>query len=132
MMAMNGMAAGEEMKEITPDKLPKFSLSIIKSYFPDAQVASAMKEKSKIRNAYDVVLDNGVRCEFDKDGQWTMVDAGDGIIPDRMVPGMIVMYLQNGTFTSPVVKMAKDKKGYYTINLKDGSEIHFDNHFRPN
>lgn len=131
MMAMGANATEEDLQEISPDKLPKFTISIIRSYFPGAKVVTALKEKSKIRNAYDVVLDNGVKCEFDKEGQWTMVDAGDYLIPDRMVPGKIVMYLQRGTFTAPVVKMHKSRKGVYTIILKDGAELHFDSQFRP-
>lgn len=130
MVAMGAHAVDEDMQEINPDKLPKFTQSIIKSYFPGAKVVTAMKEKSKIRNAYDVLLDNGVKCEFDKDGQWIMVDAGDLLIPDRMVPGKVVMYLSQNGLTSPVVKMQKEKKGNYIITLKDATELHFDNQFR--
>lgn len=127
---MMAWAQNTEKQEISVDKLPKFAMSIINSYFPGAQVVTAMKEKSKIRNAYDVELDNGVKCEFDKDGQWTMVDAGEDLIPERMVPGKVLMYLSQKDHKSPVYRMQKDKKGYYTINLKDGTELHFDNQFR--
>ena len=128
--AMMAWAQNTDMQEISADKLPKFSIGIINSYFPGAKVVTAMKEKSKIRNAYDVELDNGVRCEFDKDGQWTMVDAGEELIPDRMVPGKIVMYMSKIGYKSPVQRMQKDKKGNYTITLRDGTELHFDNQFR--
>ena len=127
---MMAWAQDTAKEQISADKLPKFTMSIIDSYFPGAQVVTAMKEKSKIRNAYDVELDNGVKCEFDKDGQWTMVDAGEDLIPDRMVPGKVLMYMSRIGYKSPVCRMQKDKKGYYTINLKDGTELHFDNQFR--
>ena len=122
--------AGEEKQEIQPSTLPKFTQSIIQSYFPGIEVTSASKEKSKMKNGYGVVLSNGVVMECDKDGQWTMVDCGAEAVPDRMVPGKIKMYLSQQGVESPVVKMQKDKKGNYVMNLQDGTELRFDNQFR--
>lgn len=119
------------MQSIPVDKLPKFTMSIINSYFPGSKVVSALKEKSRIRNAYDVEIDSGVKFSFDKDGQWIMVDAGDQmIVPDRMVPGKILMYIMRIGYKSPVQRMEKDKKGNFVILLKDGTELHFNNQYK--
>lgn len=119
-----------DKQEIQPSKLPKFTQSIIQSYFPGVEVATASKEKSKMRNGYAVKLSNGVVMECDKDGQWTMVDCGTEPVPDRLVPGKVKMFMSQKGIESTVVKMQMDKKGNYVIDLHDGTKLHFDNQFR--
>ena len=118
-----------EKQEIQPEKLPKFSHGIIQSYFPGSQVVTACKEK--INNAaYEAVLDNGVIIQFDKDGQWCMVDCGTEAVPANMVHGKVKMYMAQKGIDTSIVKMEKDKKGNYTYYLSDTTELHFDNQFR--
>ncbi len=130
LLAVMAVWAQSEKQDIQIDKLPKFTQSILQNYFPDMQVTSACKQKSKVKNSFEVTLDGGVDLEFDKDGQWTMVDCHDKAVPERMVPGLVKNYLYQNHPDVAVVKMLKDKKGNYVITLADGTELNFDNQFR--
>ena len=48
-----------------------------------------------------------------------------------MVNLRVVSYLENNLPGAEVVLMEKDKKGNYLMQLSDGTELHFDNQFRP-
>ena len=123
-------AGDDELKQLDPKSLPPITQSIIKSYFPDAQVVSATKPKSKVRNGFNVTLDDGTELQFDKDGQWQRVYCGGEPIPSRMVNLKIMNHIQNGYPNTCVVMMEKDKKGNYQIQLSDGTMLLFDNQFR--
>ena len=130
LMAASMAWADDELKELDPKKLPPITQSIIKSYFPDAQVVTATKLKSKIKNSFNVTLDDGTLLEFDKDGQWQRVYCGGAPVPERMINLRILAYLNENRPGAVVVLMEKDKKGNYTIQLDDETELHFDNQFR--
>lgn len=123
-------ADNNELKTIDPQKLPPITQSIIKTYFPDAQVVTATKQKSKVRNSFDVTLSDGTELRFDKDGQWQRVYRGGEPIPQRMVNLKIAAHVNNGYPGTSVVMMEKDKKGNYQIQLSDGTMLVFDNQFR--
>ena len=128
-LSLGAWADDGERQPIEAKKLPSMTLNIIKSYYPNAQVVTATREKSKLKNNYEVSLDNGVDLTFDKDGQWTRVDAHGEAIPTRMVPGKIVMYLSNAEPNGAVTRMEKDKLINYEIELVDGVIYLFDKQF---
>ena len=123
-------AGDDEVKQLNPDKLPPITKSIIKSYFPGTEVVEATKLKSKIKNSFNVTLDDGTLLEFDKDGQWQRVYCGGNPVPMRMVNLKIQAYLNENHPDAQVLLMEKDKKGNYLIQLDNDTELHFDNQFR--
>ena len=130
LMAASTVWADDDIKELDPQKLPPITLSIIKSYFPGTEVVTATKLKSKIKNAFNVTLNDGTLLEFDKDGQWQRVDCGGAPVPVRMINLKIQAWLNENRRDAQVVLMEKDKKGNYTIQLDDETVLHFDNQFR--
>ena len=128
--ALLSFSASAERVQVKPDKIPYLAKNQLKAYFPQAQVAEATKEKSKIKNNYEVLLDDGTQLEFDKDGNWLFVDLQGRPVPQRMIPGQVLNYL-NGQFEgSTVVKMIKDKDRNLTVFLQDGTQITFDNYMK--
>lgn len=125
------MWAQDEKNPVELKKLPSLAHNNLKAYFPDVEVVEAYTTSKKIKDEYTVVLANSVVIVFDKHGQWSRVMANDGEIPERMIDGRIKMNLSQQGITSRVVKMAKDKKGNYEVCLEDGSELHYDNQFKP-
>ncbi len=123
--------AQDEKNPVEVKKLPNLAHNNLKAYFPDVEVVEAYTTSKKIKDEYTVVLANTVVIVFDKHGQWSRVMANDGEIPLRMIDGRIKMNLSQRGITSRVVKMAKDKKGNYEIHLEDGTELHYDNQFKP-
>lgn len=131
MVTSMAWAADEEIKELDAKKLPPITKSIIKSYFPGTEVVKATKSKSKVRNSFNVTLNDGTELEFDKDGQWQRVYCGGKPVPQTMVNLRVADYLEKNHPGAEVVMMEKDKKGNYIVQLADNTELHFDNQFRP-
>ncbi len=128
-LSLGAWADDDSRQPIEAKKLPNMTLNILKSYYPDAQVVTATREKSKIKHNYEVTLDNGVDLTFDKDGQWTRVDAHGEAIPTRMVPGKIAMYLSKSEPGAVVTRMEKDNLNNYEIELTSGVIYLFDKQF---
>ena len=74
------------------------------------------------------MLDNGSTIDFDKDGNWMIVDCRNSSVPMRMVPGKIQMCLSRSHPGADVVYMGREiKNGDITLLLDNGTELHFTN-----
>ena len=79
-----------------------------------------------MKNRTCVLLDNDATIDFDKDGNWLIVDCHATSVPTQMVPGLIQMYLNKNHPGVEVVYMGRVvKNDDMTILLKDGTELHF-------
>ena len=131
LMGTTMMWAQESKYPIEVKKLPDLATRNLKSYFPGIEVTEVYTVTQKIKDEYYVVLDNSVLVVFDKHGQWSRVEANDAEIPERMIDGRIKMDMAKNKITSRVIKMEKDKKGNYEVVLEDGTQLHYDNQFKP-
>lgn len=131
LMGATMMWAQESKYPIEVKKLPDLATRNLKSYFPGIEVTEVYTVTQKIKDEYFVVLDNTVLVVFDKHGQWSRVEANDAEIPERMIDGRIKMDMAKNKITSRVIKMEKDKKGNYEVLLEDGTQLHYDNQFKP-
>ena len=130
MVLMAGVAvANDNIVDIPLNKVPDLGLRMVKSYFPTNKVVKAVKNNSKdMKNRTCVMLDNDATIDFDKDGNWMIVDCRKDGVPMRMVPGKIQMYLSKSNPGADVVYMGREiKNGDITIILDDGTELHFTN-----
>ena len=131
LMGTTMMWAQESKYPVEVKKLPDLATRNLKSYFPGIEVTEVYTVTQKIKDEYFVVLDNSVLVVFDKHGQWSRVEANDAEIPERMIDGRIKMDMAKNKITSRVIKMEKDKKGNYEVLLEDGTQLHYDNQFKP-
>lgn len=121
--------ANDKIVEIPLKKVPDLGMRMIKSYFPNNSVVKAVKDNSlNMKNRTCVQLDNDAKIDFDKDGNWMIVDCRSCSIPTRMLPGKIQMYLGKNYPGKDAVYMSREiKNGDITILLNDGTELHFTN-----
>lgn len=121
--------ADDNIVEIPFNKVPDLGQRVVTSYFTGNTVTKAVKYKSKdMKNRTCVTLDNGATIEFDKEGNWMIVDCRQSEVPMRMVPGKIQMYLNNNYPGVSVVFMSREiKNGDIKFLLKNGTELHFTN-----
>lgn len=121
--------ADDNIVEIPLKKVPDLGLRMVKSYFPGHEVVKAVKNNSKdMKNRTCIMLDNNATIDFDKDGNWMVVDCRESEVPTRMVPGKIIMYLNANHEGKKVVYMGREiKNGDITLLLDDGTELHFTN-----
>lgn len=122
--------ANDNIVDIPLNKVPDLGLRMVKSYFPKNKVVKAVKDNSKNMNNHTcVLLDNDATLEFDKEGNWMIIDCRNAdAIPMRMVPGKIQMQLSKSHPGVDVVYMGREiKNGDITVLLQDGTELHFTN-----
>ena len=124
--------AKDEILILEPRHLPPLTLSILSTYFPDTQVVKAQKRDSKVKNSFEVWLDNGVHMEFNNNGEWKLVEclAPTATVPEKMINGRIRKYFMQFYPNAQVSKMLMDKKGNYEIHLTEGKVLYFDNQFK--
>ncbi len=125
-----GVMNAQKVKEIEPKKLPDISLRTLASYFGGLNVTQAVYIDEKMDRHYEVSLDDGTIIHFDKQGVWKFVKAGGDAIPDRMIPGMVLMHLQKNKIEAKVVGMMRDKDKNYIIDLSDGTTLTFTETFK--
>ncbi len=125
-----GVMNALKVKEIEPKKLPDISLRTLASYFGGLNVTQAVYIDEKMDRHYEVSLDDGTIIHFDKHGVWKFVKAGGDAIPDRMIPGMVLMHLQKNKIEAKVVGMMRDKDKNYIIDLSDGTTLTFTETFK--
>ena len=126
-VSFTACTADDNIVEIPLKKIPDLGLRMVKAYFPSNSVVKAVKNNTKdMKNRTCVLLDNEATIDFDKDGNWLIVDCHTTSVPTRMVPGLIQMYLNKNKPGVDVVYMGRIvKNGDMTILLKDGTELHF-------
>ena len=125
-----GVMNAQKVKEIEPKKLPDISLRTLASYIGGLNVTQAVYIDEKMDRHYEVSLDDGTIIHFDKQGVWKFVKAGGDAIPDRMIPGMVLMHLQKNKIEAKVVGMMRDKDKNYIIDLSDGTTLTFTETFK--
>lgn len=116
------MASCSDKDEPIPSsQLPEKATAFIAQYFPGTTVASSQKDK----DSYDVVLSDGTDIEFDKNGEWTSVEAlTTKAIPSGFYPAAIDQYIDENLSGVGINSIEKVKRGY-EVELITTTEILF-------
>lgn len=105
---------------ISPDALPAAAKTFVQTNFPQQKIIYAEKDW----NSYECRLDNGVKIEFNKKGNWDKVDCHMMAVPAAIVPEAIQKYVK-ATFPDCVVtKIDKERYGY-EIELSNDIDLKF-------
>ncbi len=112
-------------KPINVNQLPLASQQFIAKYFPDSKVALAKMEKEFMSVTYDVVMTDGVKLEFAKNGEWKEVDCKYSSVPQGIVPAQIVKKVNELYPDASIVKIDRDTKDY-EVELSTGLDLTFD------
>ena len=109
---------------VLPGKDNKF----ITAKFKTAKVVKVSKVNDNLtKKEFEVILDNGIKIEFDKDGNWVEIEAveDDQAIPSEFVPEKILAYLAINYPGLGVNSIEIEDDGY-EIELTDGTDLDFD------
>lgn len=120
--------AGDD-KPIAVSALPIKAQALLNNHFSRHKVVLATAESGVVSKSYDVVLRNGTKLEFDKKGNLTEIDCKRGIVPVRLIPQPIRIYLRNNYPHQPVKKL-EIKKKEYEVELANGLDLTFNKHFQ--
>lgn len=123
------MANAGDDKPIAVSALPIKAQALLNNHFSRHKVMLATAESGVVSKSYDVVLRNGTKLEFDKKGNLTEIDCKRGIVPVRLIPRPIRIYLRNNYPHQPVKKL-EIKKKEYEVELANGLDLTFNKHFQ--
>ncbi|MDE5612665.1 MAG: PepSY-like domain-containing protein [Odoribacter sp.] len=129
LFVFSGIAKSDNNRPISVNELPKKSQDFIQQFFPGNAIAYSKMEKEFRDKNYDVVLANGEKIEFDKNGEWKEVDCKFSAVPDAIVPKQIKDYLAQQFPQAKVLKIERETKGY-EVKLDNQLEIKFNPRFQ--
>ena len=95
-----------------------------------ARIKLIRKEIDVMELSYDVIFTNGDKVEFDKKGNWTNVDCEHTQVPVAIIPQAIQAYVTKNYPQAKVLKIEKNDRKGYDIDLSNGFDIEFDKKFR--
>lgn len=113
---------------ISTDNLPVTANTFLNAHFNAAEVLSVSREKEMLSGAeYEVLLNNGVEVKFDKNGNWTEVEARKDTeaLPTSFILVPIVDYVEEHYGDAGINSIDKEKNGF-DIELTNGLDLIFD------
>ncbi|MFI3292376.1 MAG: PepSY-like domain-containing protein [Rikenellaceae bacterium] len=111
---------------IEQSQLPKAAQSFLSTYYPSDKVSVATVERDGFDKDYSVLLVNGVKIEFDKNGDWMDVDCNKNYVPEPIVPTNIAKEVESRFPSCKIVKIERDKR-YFEVELDNKVELKFNN-----
>ena len=108
--------------------LPSKANTFLSAKFKGANIVKLSKvNDNQTKKEFEVILDNGIKVEFDKDGNWVEIEAvkDDGTIPNEFVPAKILAYVTLNYPNLGVNSIEIEDDGY-EIELTDGTDLDFD------
>lgn len=118
-------AVADNDKPINVNQLPAKAQQVMNTHFKGQKVALAKMESGLIEKSYDVILANGTKVEFDRNGSWTEVSCpATASVPTAFIPAAIANYIKSTYQGAKVLKIERDGKGY-DVKLSNGTELEF-------
>lgn len=122
-------ALRDEDKPVDETELPQMAIEFLKKNFADTKIAMAKYDWELFGGNYDVILVDGTKIEFDKEGKWYEIDCKFGEVPASIVPEKIASYVKDRYPDAKTTKIDR-KKNKYEIKLSNGIELKFNKDFK--
>ncbi|MGU3376660.1 PepSY-like domain-containing protein [Chryseobacterium sp. M5A1_1a] len=124
-MLMGGLMFAQD-RAINPNQLPKAAKSFLATHFKGVAVSSAIEDREIYGvDDYKVYLSNGMKMEFDSNGNWKEVDGKHQKVPYGFIPATIKNYSTKNFPNTYIIKIEK-KRWSYKAELSNGLELEFD------
>lgn len=118
------LASCTKEKVVGSNDLPATSTNYITTHFPDQTIVHAVKEFDDLQITYTVYLKNGVKIEFNQNGEVKEIE-GNSALPDSVIPSAILAYV-NANYASEFIKEWKLERTKQEIKLSNGITLEFD------
>lgn len=129
--ALMTMIVGSSFQAIAQEKfiqlnaLPKTAQDFMSSHFNHEKVSLVKSEKDLLSPIeYKVVLTNGTKVEFDKNGNWTEVDGKKRAVPQDIVPASIKEHVKKSFPNNEIVQISKSSREI-EVELTSGIDLKF-------
>lgn len=109
---------------IQASELPAMASKFLKSNFGKETIAKVEKDVKDMD--YEVYFNNGVKVEFDKEGNWKEIDGNNVMaIPTEFIDKNILKYVSANYPNTNIVKIEKNRTNQ-EVELSNGVELKFD------
>ena len=100
---------------VSPKELPAPALAFIEENFPNADIATCTRDYSD--GEFDVDLTDGTDLEFDHQGNWIEVEAGQmrrlsAMLVKKLIPANAYKELERRKMTTEVESVKRSKDGF--------------------
>ena len=126
-LALNVACANED-RPIQVEQLPAAAQKFIKAHFPDSKISYAKIDDKLVYKEYEVMFADGVKIEFNGDGEWKDVDCKFGAVPAAIIPKKIANYVAKNYPDAKIIKIDRDRRDY-EVSLSNRLELTFDMKF---
>ncbi|UKB83669.1 PepSY-like domain-containing protein [Chryseobacterium sp. MEBOG06] len=124
-LCIGGLIFGQD-RVISANQLPKTSKTFLTTHFKGVPVSSAIEDRAIYGvDEYKVYLRNGMKIEFDSQGNWKEVDGKHEKLPYSFIPASIRNYSTRNFPNTYIIKIEK-KRWSYKAELSNGLELEFD------
>lgn len=122
---INVYSATAQERIISFKELPITAQNFIKKFYPKNEVILVELEKEFLSgNSYEVKLQDGIKIDFDKNGDWTKVDRKLNAVPLDIVPKAILNYVSKKFPNNNIVEISRDRRKY-EVELTNGLDLEF-------
>ncbi len=126
MFLLTGGFVSAQDRAINPNQLPKTAKNFLGIHFKGIPVNSAIEDREIYGvDEYKVYLTNGMKMEFDSNGNWKEVDGKHQKLPYGFIPVSIRNYSTKNFPNTYIIKIEK-KRWSYKAELSNGLELEFD------
>jgi hypothetical protein len=131
MAAATAMAAPltDDDRAIKYEQLPVKARTFITNHFPNEQPSYMFEDRDLAHTEYKVMLESGVKIEFDGTGEWNDVECRSGAVPADIVPKKIADYVAKKYPANKIVEISRDHNDW-EVKLNGGLELTFNRDYR--
>ena len=112
-------------KAVQLDTLPEKIMTFIDTNFPEEKIAFAKQDRDFLKMTYEVLLTDGTKLEFRRNGEWKEIDRHRAEIPSGIIPAQITAKINELYPDSFITKAERDDSEVET-ELDNGLELKFD------
>ena len=113
---------------ITKEAMPKKSQQFIDRYFGTTKITYVKEEREFMEKSYEVMMADGTKLEFNRNGEWKEVDCRHSSVPTPIVPAQIMKYVKENYPDVKVMQIERDRTDY-ELKLSNRLELTFDTKF---
>ena len=93
-MLMSATALIGRDRPVQYNQLPAKARTTLDTYYPGVKISYATYDNDIIEQHYEVVLVNGAKIDFRKNGEWRSIDCERDAVPAGLVPAEVARFVK--------------------------------------
>jgi len=110
---------------INKDELPQTSQRFISDNFPDYTLDYIIKKVKITKTEYKVRFREGLKIEFDEQGNWKEIDGKKMAIQTKFIQKKIANLITEKFPNTDIIKVEREKYGTIEVKLSNSLELMF-------